>query len=101
MFTSLALALLPSHASPIEINALSKATEAAYIQSGLASHVKNVQDGAASFAKHEANRLGVAPYVATLGGGYQLYRSQTLTLKTSSRSVLTVRLDSAFVTFTF
>jgi hypothetical protein len=101
MLTSLAIALTPPGSTAMEATAIQRATEAAYIQSGVSDHVRTVQNQAIGLAKREGKRLGVAKYVGIAGGIVQVARTQTLTFHLSPSSVATVKPNFTSVTFSF
>jgi hypothetical protein len=85
----------------VEAEASRKALEAAYIQTGIAANVNHAQGNVSRFARDEAKRTGILPYAAVAGTAVQIYRKRSITAPLSKRSAITIRENSASLTFSF
>lgn len=81
--------------------ALRKATEAAYIQTGLSSTEGQVKGGVTKVAKQQSDAMGTTKVFGYVGGAYQIYHTKTLSIPLSKHSTVSAHMDSVSVTFSF
>ncbi len=101
MLAVIILAITPDNATPMAKEAVSKASEAAYIQTGMRDNFETAKKGLEGQAKKYVKTYGAEKPLAVTLGAAQIYKSRTVSFRVSRASSVTLREDSVSFTTSF